>query len=130
MSKSSQAAGNSPGTPVGLNHLVLNVRNLEESHRFWTEVVGFAQVGELKEVPGRPNPPKMRFYSGAGKGDAHHHDFALVENPNLPAPPKEWEIVGMPVAVNHVAITFPDRESWLARLAYLQERGGEVRSAG
>jgi hypothetical protein len=24
-------------TPVGLNHLVLNVRDIEESHRFWTE---------------------------------------------------------------------------------------------
>ena len=28
-------------TPVGLNHLVLNVRNLEESHKFWTEIIGF-----------------------------------------------------------------------------------------
>jgi len=34
--------------PVGLHHLVLNVRSLAESHRFWTEVVGFKQVGELK----------------------------------------------------------------------------------
>ena len=23
-------------TPVGINHLVLNVRNMEESHAFWT----------------------------------------------------------------------------------------------
>ena len=30
---------------------------------------------------------------------------------------------GMPVAVNHIAITFPDRESWLAHLEYLQEKG-------
>ena len=78
-----------PITPRGINHLVLNVRNLEESHRFWTEVIGLQQVGELKPAPGRPNPPKMRFYSGAGQGGTHHHDIALMENPNLPEPPKE-----------------------------------------
>lgn len=33
--------------PLGLNHLVLNVTDLEESHRFWTEILGFVQVGEL-----------------------------------------------------------------------------------
>ena len=36
-----------PVTPRGINHLVLNVRDIEESHRFWTEVVGFRQVGHL-----------------------------------------------------------------------------------
>ncbi len=36
---------NGPATPVGLNHLVLNVRNMDESHQFWTEIVGFKQVG-------------------------------------------------------------------------------------
>ena len=41
-------------TPVGLNHLVLNVRNIEESHRFWTEIVGFKQVGEIHASPTRP----------------------------------------------------------------------------
>jgi hypothetical protein len=36
---------NGPVTPRGINHLVLNVRNLKESHR-WTEIVGFRQAGE------------------------------------------------------------------------------------
>src|SRR5882757_10373414 len=53
-----------PSIPSGINHLVLNVRDLEESHRFWTEIVGFKQVGELKPTAQRPNPPRMRFYSG------------------------------------------------------------------
>ncbi len=48
-------------TPVGINHLVLNVRNIEESHAFWTDIMGFVQVGELHPRPDRPNPPKMRF---------------------------------------------------------------------
>jgi catechol-2,3-dioxygenase len=112
-----------PVTPRGINHLVLNVRDLEESHLFWTEVVGFKQVGELKPTAQRPNPPKMRFYSGDRGGQTHHHDIALVENRALPAPPADWKMFGMPVAVNHIAITLPDRESWLRQLAYLQARG-------
>ena len=112
-----------PVTPRGINHLVLNVRNLEESHKFWTEVVGMQQVGELKPGPNRPNPPRMRFYSGTGAGGTHHHDMALVENPSLPEPPVEWSMVGMPMAINHIAITYPNREAWLLQLAYLQAIG-------
>ena len=110
-------------TPRGINHLVLNVRDLEESHRFWTEIIGFRQVGELKPTPQRPNPPKMRFYSGDRGGQTHHHDVALVENRDLPAPPADWKMFGMPLAVNHIAITLPDREAWSRQLAYLQAKG-------
>ena len=46
-----QSATSGPVTPSGLNHLVLNVRNMDKSHRFWTEVVGLKQVGELKATP-------------------------------------------------------------------------------
>jgi catechol 2,3-dioxygenase len=113
-----------PVTPRGINHLVLNVRDIEESHRFWTEVVGFRQVGQLTPTKDRPNPPKMRFYSGVREdGTSHHHDVALVENRELPKPPENWSMFGMPCAVNHIAITMPTREAWLAHLAYLQEKG-------
>jgi len=112
-----------PVTPAGLNHLVLNVRDLEESHRFWTEIIGFRQVGELKATPSRPNPPRMRFYSGDHSGQMNHHDVALVENTDLPAPPAEWGMFGMPCAINHIAITLPNREAWLRQLEYLQSRG-------
>jgi len=110
-------------TPRGINHLVLNVRDLEESHRFWTELLGFRLVGELKPTPTRPNPPKMRFYSGDRDGQTHHHDIALVENRALPAPPKDWAMFGMPLAVNHIAITLPNQEAWAQQLAFLQARG-------
>ena len=109
--------------PMGINHLVLNVRDLEASHRFWTEIIGFRQVGELRPSPQRPNPAKMRFYSGDRSGTTHHHDIALVENRNLPPPPKEWSMYGGALAVNHIAITLPSREAWLKQLAYLQSRG-------
>jgi catechol 2,3-dioxygenase-like lactoylglutathione lyase family enzyme len=113
-----------PVTPAGLNHLVLNVRDIEESHQFWTEIIGFTQVGELHPTPARPNPPKMRFYSGDhGGGRQSHHDIALVENRDLPAPPAEWSMFGMPCAVNHIAIAFPSREAWVEELAFLQEKG-------
>jgi len=115
---------NRAATPVGLNHLVLNVRNIEESHRFWTETIGFKQVGEIHASPQRPNPPKMRFYSGDhGGGSMSHHDVALIENPNLPPPPAEWSMHGMPCAISHIAIAYPDRDAWLKQLAYLQKRG-------
>ncbi len=111
-------------TSVGLNHIVLNVRDMDVSHAFWTEILGFKQVGELKPRPDRPNPPRMRFYSyDHGDGGMSHHDLALVENPNLPPPPKDWSMFGMPVAVNHVAVAMPSREAWLRQLAFMQSRG-------
>jgi catechol 2,3-dioxygenase len=102
-------------TPAGINHLVINVRNMEESHRFWTEILGFKQVGQSS----RRN---MRFYSGDHAGRMNHHDIALCENPDLP-PPADWALFGMPVAINHIAITMPSREAWLAQLAFLREKG-------
>ena len=98
-------------TPVGLNHPVLNVRDIEELYRFWTEILGFRQVGQMHASAQWPNPPKMRFYSGDRAGGTHHHDIALAENPDLPAPPAEWRIFNMPCAVNHIAIALPSREA-------------------
>ena len=106
-------------TPVGLNHLVINVRNLDESHKFWTEIIGFEMVAELHATPARPNPPKMRFYSGDhGGGALSHHDLALMENPNLAPTPD-----GKASAIGHIAVTLPTREAWLAQLAFMQDRG-------
>ena len=65
----------------------------------------------------------MRFYSGDRAGGTHHHDVALVENPDQPAPPAERRIFGMPCAVNRIAIALPSREAWLDQLAFLQACG-------
>ncbi|HYB57917.1 MAG TPA: VOC family protein [Alphaproteobacteria bacterium] len=111
------------GMPVGVNHIVLNVRNIEDSHRFWTEIVGLKQVGALRPRPEMGPIPAMRFYSGDHGGKMTHHDVAIVENPNLPPPPEKWELFGAPQAINHIAIAMPDRESWLKKLAFLQSRG-------
>lgn len=110
-------------TPVGVNHVVLNVHDIEESHKFWTEVIGLKQVGTLRPRPDMGPLPAMRFYSGDHGGKMTHHDVALVENPNLPPRPENWEMFGAPQAINHVAIAMPDRESWLKKLAELQDKG-------
>jgi catechol 2,3-dioxygenase len=114
-------------TPRSVNHVVLNVSNIEVSHRFWTEVMGFRCVAQLKSVPGRVRP-KMRFYSGIDPhGDVTHHDLALAEVPGSEAgdgPDREtWSLMRKGVGLNHVAIAWPDRESWLKQVAFLQSKG-------
>ena len=47
-------------SPIGINHLVLNVRDIEESHKFWTEIVGLKQVATLRQKPDRPTMPRVR----------------------------------------------------------------------
>jgi len=103
-------------TPGGVNHLVINVRNMEESHKFWSEILGFKLVGKSSRRP-------MQFYSGNHGGLMNHHDIALCENPNLPKPPEDWAMFDMPLAINHIAITMPNREAWLKQLAWLQKNG-------
>ena len=53
-------------TPRGINHVVLNVRDIEVSHRFWTEVMGFRCVAELKQRPDRVRP-KMKSRVAPGR---------------------------------------------------------------
>ncbi len=113
--------------PRAINHLVLNVRNLEVSHRFWTEIIGFRCVAELKPIPGRKRP-KMRFYSGVdAQGRVTHHDLALAEVPpaegNGGGPREEWSLMPARVGLNHVAIAWPDRESWLKQVEFLKSKG-------
>ena len=117
---------NRPIAPRGINHMVLNVRNLEVSHRFWTEILGFRCVAELKPIPGRKRP-KMRFYSGVdASGDVTHHDIALAEVPPAEqngGEPEPWDLLPHRMGLNHVAIAWPDRESWLKQVAFLRSKG-------
>jgi len=113
-------------TPSGMNHLVVNVYNMEETHRFWTEIIGLKLVGKLNPGIGYKGQrkPKMQFYSGHDEGRRRHHDIAFVENPKLPPKPAEgWSMYGSPTSINHIAIELPDRESWLKQLAFMQSRG-------
>ena len=66
----------------------------------------------------------MRFYSGDHSGKMNHHDIALVENNELAGAAKGMGACSAcPCAVNHIAITLPNREAWLRHLEYLQGKG-------
>ncbi len=120
MPNDSPSGPRGPVAPSGLNHLVLNVRNLDETHRFWTEMLGFIQVGEFRRQE-PSGPRRMQFYSGDhGNGRLNHHDIAFMEVPSLPPPGPDGTLVS---AIGHIAISLPDRETWLKQLAYLQQSG-------
>ena len=77
-----------PVRPSGLNHLVINVRNLAETHTFWTEELpGFQQVGEFVPKGNLGPQRKMQFYSADhGGGQLSHHDVRSWSSRNFPAP--------------------------------------------
>jgi catechol 2,3-dioxygenase len=108
-------------TPSGLNHLVLNVRDIDVAHWFWTELLGFRQVGTLRR-PGPDGEPRarMRFYSGEQDGKLRHHDIALVEQAALPA---DRAAQGL----NHVAIAYPTEDAWQKQISFLAARGVALR---
>ena len=108
--------------PIGVNHLVLTVSDLERSHRFWTEIIGFRQVGELAPHPDDQRPMTMRFYAGSG---GNHHDLALQQQGDPPSPLPSGDVAmrGLRPGLNHIAVEYPDRETWLRQIHFLQERG-------
>jgi catechol-2,3-dioxygenase len=115
---STQESSTTASVGASVNHLVLNVSDIEASHRFYTELLGFEQCGELTHTM------TMRFY----RGDAsRHHDFALVEVPGAAGAqaPERWSMEPKRVGVNHIAMAYPDRESWLNELRHLKANGVE-----
>ena len=111
-------------TPVGVNHLVLNVRDLKTSHRFYTHVLGYEKVGAL--VKDNPFGLKMNFYSTHAK----HHDIALVEQPEPDGAEPEWSVAESRGRINHIAIAYPDRDSFLSQLQHLEACGIPVKLRG
>ena len=109
--------------PVGphVNHVVLTVRDIEASHRFYTELLGFERCGVYH---GENCPTAMWFYRGSPES---HHDFALVEAvAGAEMPPAEaWPgfFPERTTGLNHLAIGFGTRDEWLARVRLLQQSG-------
>ena len=100
-----------------LSHLVLNVNDLDASHHFYSEVLGFSQCAQLKEGN---RIGLMRFYRG---DDSTHHDLALVQTKEEQVDPGTWSMIRTRVGINHIAIAYPSREAWLARIAHIQASG-------
>lgn len=115
-------AATEPQEPAGINHLVLSVRDMAASHRFYTEVVGYHQVGTL----GPEYEREMRFYSCQGK----HHDLALVQRGDTTTEPDEWAMFPDRHPISHIAIGYPDRDSFLRQLEHLDASGVEIKVRG
>ncbi len=107
--------------PAGVNHLVLNVADIERSHHFWTELMGFELVSSMQAGN------EMRFYRA---GPGHHHDVAIMQvkeaqlhTSSEEAAPTKWRPWNRGVGVNHIAIGYPDRAAFVAQLGHLQANG-------
>ncbi len=102
-----------PETPSGLNHLVLNVRDMERAHHFWCECLGFRHVATWRESGGH-----MRFYSGVNDGQLRHHDIGLLEKPAIPD-----DLSLHPQRLNHLAVTYPTHDAWARQIQFLIGKG-------
>jgi len=106
-----------PQVPSGINHLVINVRDLEESHRFWTGLLGFRHVGTSRRARSDGGPP-TRFYSGMKDGKLHHHDIALHQQPDLECVDDERA-----QSLDHIAIEYASEDAWRAQIRFLTDHG-------
>ena len=101
-----------PQTPCGINHIVLAVRDIEASHRFYADLLGFVHVGSSS----KPDPgglPPMRFYSGRRDQKLHHHDLALEQQA------EDWDHHGGST-LDHFAIEYPTLDAWTRQIEFLK----------
>jgi catechol-2,3-dioxygenase len=111
-----------PSAGPVVQHLVLRVRDIEVSHRFYTEILGFERCGSLD--PAR-YPWTMYFYRGSAD---RHHDLALaqlVDPESAPAPDLPWQMFGRTPGIDHIAIRYPGRDEWLSQIAWMKSQGVE-----
>jgi catechol-2,3-dioxygenase len=107
-----------------IGHMVLNVRDIEASHRFYTDALGFEQCGEMV-VGSRIG--RMRFYRGDPN---YHHHLALVQTKEVVDEARQWHILNTHVGINHIALAYADRDEFLARVKFLQDSGVEFLQRG
>jgi catechol 2,3-dioxygenase len=96
--------------PLEIGHVVLRVRDLERSTRFYQDVLGFRKAGE---IAGR-----MVFFTATG---ANHHDLAIMGvGPDAPSPHP------FGVGLYHVAIRLGSDEDVRKAYRALVEAGAEI----
>ena len=92
-----------------VGHLVLNVKNLEDSTKFYTEVLGF-QVAR--------DPSERAVFLTCGK---IHHDLALFQ-----APPDAAPVTPGALGLNHMALQVEDFDALSAYYSRLNDLGLEI----
>ena len=114
-----------PAAAAGINHLVLSVRDIEASHRFYTEVLGWEQCGALKPAFGF----QMQFYRAS---PTHHHHLALMQIKDPASEPVRpaWSLGEAHGQLNHYAVTYPTRDAFLQQLRYMKSKGAEFAIRG
>jgi catechol-2,3-dioxygenase len=96
--------------PLGVGHVVLKVRDVERSTRFYQDVLGFKKVSE---IPGR-----MVFFTATGD---NHHDLAVMAvGPNAPEPDP------FGIGLYHVAIRLASEDAVKGAYRALVEAGANV----
>jgi catechol-2,3-dioxygenase len=115
-----------PSSPA-ISHIVLNVRDIDASHRFYTEMLGFVQCGTFS--PDGDRAVDMRFYRSS---TARHHDLALMQLPEPAAssPVPTWSMFSDRPGIAHLALAYGSRASWLEQIEHLQARGVEFHVRG
>ena len=111
-----------PGAVKRLQHVGLQVKDMEASVRFYREVVG------LKLTSMRPSPPAPRaicFLRGADM----HHDVVLFAQPADGDPDAAGPADShfrKDVGLNHLAFELGSREDWLEELARIRRAGAKI----
>ncbi len=104
------------GLPAGatVGHVHLRVSRIEESERFYVDVLGFDLVQRYG--------PGASFVSAGG----YHHHFGLNTWGGVGAPPPPPGAVGL----RHVEVRLPDAAELEAVIARVRDAGGEVAFTG
>jgi catechol 2,3-dioxygenase len=97
--------------PERIGHVVIKVRNLERSKKFYTEVVGLDLMGEVSRF-------RIAFLASNRRD---HHELGLLEVGD-DAPEAQFRQPGL----LHVAFRLPDYETLRAKYAELKAHGVKV----